>query len=197
MLRKTARRLQWMGGTHKMAVMGPRLPENDGMYIGMQRAVRSQASIDRDNLTGPVQHWTWENGNREFRADIYDEIAKLPLRFTLHPYDRIHEAMSRSAVGYAPPLGPADPEDTIPFHIHRMPDGTFPHTTRSINPQKGDPRMILSIWGVDGDVFRFEDEMIKILPSFKTFVRDDAVQVWDTTHDVTEILEHWYIALGF
>lgn len=185
-----------MGGTHTTAVMGPKLPANDGQYVMMERHV-GHTVMDRDNLTAPVQHWTWENGNREYRADIYNEIAKLPLRFALHPYDRIQEAMSKSAVGYAPPLGPADPVDTIPFHIHRLPDGTFPHTTRSINTRHGNPRMIASIWGIDGDSFRYEDELIKVLPAFKTFVRDDALQIWDATHDVVEILEHWHIALGF
>jgi hypothetical protein len=186
-----------MGGAHTAAAtMGPRLPAKDNDYVQMERQVAANV-LDRDNLTAPVQHWTWENGNREFRADIYDEIAKLPLRFTLHPYSTIQAAMSQSAVGYAAPLGPADRLDTIPFHIHRLADGTFPHTRRSISTKLGNPRMIASVWGVDGDVFRYEDELIKILPAFKIFVRDDVVQVWDATHDVIEILEHWYIALGF
>jgi hypothetical protein len=196
MFRHCARRMQWMGGTHTTAVLGGKLQQHESQYIQMERQV-VLGTLDRDNLTAPVEHWRWEKYQRQFRGDIYDEIAKLPLRFALHPCDTVVAEMNKSAVGYAPPLGPADPQDTIPFHIHRRADGTFGHEMHSTAARIGDPRMMLRIYGIDGDVFRFEEELIKILPSFRTFVRDDSVRIWNAGWDVVEVLEHWYIALGF
>lgn len=196
MLRRTVRRLQWMGGTHTTAVLGGKLRPHDSQYIQMEKQV-VKGVMDRDELTAPVEHWIWNDHHRQYRADLYNEIAKLPLRFALHPYDRIAAKMDESAVGYAAPLGPADPLDTIPFHIHRKNDGSFAHRLQSVDIANQNPRTSLYIKGIEGDLFRFEDELSKLLPTFRTFVRDDYIYVWDAGHDVIEVLEHWYIALGF
>ena len=197
MLRRTARALQWMGGTHTTAVLGGKLQQHESQYIQMEKAVTS-GILDRDSLTGVgVEHWTWKKHNRTLRPDIYSEIQKLPLRFSLHNFETVNAEMSKSAVGYAAPLGPADPVDVIPFHIHRKSDGTFNCSTPSTSVRVQNPKRFLVIGGVEGDVFRFEEEMIKLLPTFRTFIHDDRVLVWDVTGDVIEILEHWFIGLGF
>lgn len=186
-----------MGGTHKEAVLGGKLPAHSLQYIKMEKAVVDN-TFDRDALTlAPVEHWKWERHNRTIRADLYDELNKLPLRFAMHPFSVVQQAMEKSAVGYAAPLGPADPIDTIPFHIHRGPDGTFIHEFHSMRTRIQHPRMVLNIRGVEGDSFRFEDELIKILPTFKIFVKPGCIDVYGATNDVVEILEHWYIGLGF
>lgn len=102
-----------------------------------------------------------------------------------------------SAVGYAPPLGPADPLDTIPFFVHRTSTGLLPGRVHSMDAKRLMPAFYLRIGNIDGDIFRFEEELLKIFPTKKIFVRRHAVYVYNVNLDGREILFHWLLGLGF
>jgi hypothetical protein len=133
----------------------------------------------------------------ELRADLYDELLKLPLRYALHPFDRVQAHMAQSAVGYAPPLGPADPDDTLPFFVHRAPNGDFDVKIRSLDAKKGLPSYMMYLTRIDGDLFRFEDELVKLFPRKKIFVDSANVKVYNAAEDARAVAMHWYLGMGF
>lgn len=102
-----------------------------------------------------------------------------------------------SSVGYAPPLGPADPLDVIPFFVHRTGTGQLPGRVHSMDAKRLMPAFYLRIGLVDGDIFRFEEELLKIFPTKKIFVRRHAVYVYNVNLDGKAILHHWLLGLGF
>jgi hypothetical protein len=189
-----------MGGTHAQAPILGGSTTKDGddgrAFINMQRQVVSGA-VPKGALAGDVKHWQWTRYQREMRGDIYSELTKLPLRFQLHPFDALERAAQQSAVGYTTPLGAADADDTIPFFVHRTSDGQFPDRLHSLNPKLLMPSFYLVIEGIEGDVFRFEEELIKIFPTKKTFVRSHKVFLYNAGEDAREILHHWLLGLGF
>lgn len=206
---------------------------------------------------------------RHLRADIYDELLKLPLRYTLHDFDHLQRHLRHvdgnndndvaagqteqpgiyrfkkaaqpprsntteqgkpksgndaddgdddgsdsisapantfevygvsgraSAVGYAPPLGPADPLDTIPFFVHRTSNGDLPGKVYSMDAKRLMPAFFMTILNVEGDLFRFEEELMKIFPTKKIFVRPGCVYVYNVNLDGKAILHHWLLGLGF
>jgi hypothetical protein len=198
MLRRTLVRTLWMGGVgqqlHTTGLVGPA----EAQLINIQENIAVHGTMDRDALTGPLvlkpQCTRW---SVNLRGDIYDELLKLPLRYALHPFDKLHEHTQRSNVGYAPPLGPADPVDTLPFFIHRNTKGKFEIKVTSIAPSHNDPTLYLSIYLIEGDLFRFEEELIKLFPLKKTFVRQHKVVVFNAGRDAVGIIKHWLYGLGF
>ncbi|GET86187.1 hypothetical protein, conserved [Leishmania tarentolae] len=102
-----------------------------------------------------------------------------------------------SAVGYAPPLGPADPVDVIPFFVHRSSNGHLPGKIYSMNAKTLMPAFYMRIQNVEGDVFRFEEELMKIFPTKKMFVRSHSVYVYNVNLDGRAVLHHWLLGLGF
>ncbi|CAM37149.1 conserved hypothetical protein [Leishmania braziliensis MHOM/BR/75/M2904] len=102
-----------------------------------------------------------------------------------------------SAVGYAPPLGPADPVDVIPFFVHRTSNGHLPGKVYSMNAKTLMPAFYMRILNVEGDIFRFEEELMKIFPTKKIFVRSHSVYVYNVNLDGRAVLHHWLLGLGF
>ncbi|KEG11576.1 hypothetical protein DQ04_02471030 [Trypanosoma grayi] len=172
----------------------------------------------------PVPHTYLSKWNRALRSDIYDELLKLPLRFKLHDFSKLcpppppppppqqqqqqqqHQqdqlppvgVIGRdSVVGYLPPLGPADPLDTIPFFVHRNSNGSLPGKLYSMNARNLMPAFYLRIQQVEGDLFRFEEELLKIFPTKKIFVRSHSIYVYNVGIDGKMILHHWLLGLGF
>ncbi|KAG8340503.1 hypothetical protein TRVL_08670 [Trypanosoma vivax] len=172
----------------------------------------------------PVPHTPYSKWNRALRSDIYDELLKLPLRFKLHDFSKLlppqagreeestkaqqndalasgaHSSASVgrfSAVGYLPPLGPVDPLDTIPFFVHRNSNGFLPGKVYSMNARNLMPAFYMRIQQVEGDVFRFEEELLKIFPTKKIFVRSHSIYVYNVALDGRMILHHWLLGLGF
>lgn len=204
--------------------------------------------------------------SRQLRADIYDELLKLPLRYALHDFRTLqthlhavpstaaasekgemdsgftgetplppgvfHSSRSSSssnasdvaassslstseaqqqqlefsyyavagrdsAVGYAPPLGHVDPLDVLPFFVHRTSNGQLPGKVYSMNAKNLMPAFYLRIQNVEGDVFRFEEELMKIFPTKKIFVRSHSVYVYNVNLDGRAVLHHWLLGLGF
>ena len=210
MLRRSRFRLQvsnatpvggsrWIGGVGvNQAILGTNTMLDSKKIIGVnQAAVENDWSVDPSALTGNYKMWRWENTYRELRADLYDELLKLPLRYELHPYEKVHAAMSKSAVGYHPPLGPVDRQDTIPFFVHRDSMGRFMTEVESIDRKAQMPTFMIYCSRIDGDLFRFEDELIKLFPNKKIFVENQKVKIFNAAEDAKAILEHWYIGLGF
>lgn len=199
MLRRSAARCRWIGGTLATApVLGTNMQPDTGKIINVEKAVvSSDWSVDPAALAGNYQNWRWERYYRELRADLYDELLKLPLRYKMHPFEALHAAMSQSAVGYAAPLGPADPYDTIPFFVHRMGDGNFATRVRSLDKKAMMPVYSLSITRVDGDLLRFEDELVKIFPSKKIFTSANHVKIFNAAEDARAITELYFLGLGF
>lgn len=180
------------------AILGTNMMTDRSKIIGVEKAVvANNWAVDPSTLSGNFKPWRWEPTYRELRADLYDELLKLPLRYKMHPFDKVNEAMSKSAVGYHPPLGPADPSDTLPFFVHRDGFGRFATSLSSIDHKAQTPVFVLYLQRIDGDLFRFEDELIKILPDKKTFVENKGLKVFNAAEDARCILEHWFIGLGF
>ncbi|KAG5485116.1 hypothetical protein CUR178_08087 [Leishmania enriettii] len=102
-----------------------------------------------------------------------------------------------SAVGYAPPLGPADPVDVIPFFVHRTSNGHLPGTIHSMNAKTLMPAFYMRVQNIEGDMFRFEEELMKIFPTKKIFVRSHSVYVYNVNLDGRAVLHHWLLGLGF
>ena len=193
----------WMGSnTNLTPILGrpPRGSANNmvsyGERINVEAAVVAGA-LTREQLSGTGAQWNWGPYNTEWRGDIYDELLKLPLRFALHPFDHITEAAKDSAVGYSAPLGPADPDDVIPFFVHRLPNGRLPGDVRSINPRILMPMFFINISHIEGDMWRFEEELIKIFPTKKTYVSPEFVRIYNCSEDGVKILHHWLVGLGF
>lgn len=214
MMRRTIERLLWQGGLP--AILGKDVRQIPGMRINIEEEVVQgsmpqeaiRMSQERDiNALMTARHW-------RLSPVIYSELQKLPLRYALHPFEALKSAQrlspsiacatgvetedSRpSASNYGLPLGPADDFDTIPFHIHRDFKGMLPGRIRSVYPKTATPSTYLRIHLIDGDVFRFEDELIKIFPTKKTFVRHHVVFVFSLGNDGLTILHHWMLGLGF
>nr|7AOI_Al Chain Al, mL49 [Trypanosoma brucei] len=158
----------------------------------------------------PVPRIQYSKWNRALRSDVYDELLKLPLRYKLHDFAKLcppqrcqeePEAVGvvgrDSAVGYLPPLGPADPLDTIPFFVHRSSNGVLPGKVFSMHPRNLMPAFYLRIQQVEGDMFRFEEELLKIFPTKKIFVRSHSIYVYNVALDGRMVLHHWLLGLGF
>ena len=199
MLRLSCRRLAWIGGTAvKQPVPGTNMQPDYQRIINTERALVSEDwSVEPEAMSGNYQPWRWERTVRELRADLYDELLKLPLRYKMHPYAKLEAAMSKSAVGYAAPLGPADPLDTLPFFVHRDGNGRFYSSIKSLAPKLGLPSYVMTLSRIDGDLFRLEDELIKIFPDKKIFVTASHIKVFAAAEDARAITEHWMLGLGF
>lgn len=284
MLRRSLLSLVWLGGTASTPSLGTDTRSANGQYInvvaeGMQnRRTAAHFSVNPSrnaSLFFPpetrnavvarsrvgIPKASSSKWNRRLRADIYDELLKLPLRFALHdfsvlqrhlenslssrPYlaslhspregrqvgvdtpgwddSGVYEFSSKasgeereregegeeehrfyavagrvSSVGYAPPLGPADPLDVLPFFVHRGSNGQLPGTLRSMHPRNLMPAFVLKIEkSVEGDVFRFEEELMKIFPTKKIFVRSHCIYVYNVGKDGQLVLHHWLLGLGF
>jgi hypothetical protein len=192
----TSRYVGGVGVNHP--ILGTGLMADKSRIIGVEKAaVANDWSVDPSALSGNFKPWRWEPTYRELRADLYDELLKLPLRYKMHSFDVVNEAMSKSAVGYHPPLGAVDKSDTLPFFVHRDSNGRFATSLMSINNKTQMPVFVLYLQRIDGDLFRFEDELIKILPNKKTFVENKGLKVFNAAEDARCILEHWFIGLGF
>jgi hypothetical protein len=197
-MRKTLRLAMWVGGTSSTPAIGRDIRPTAGLTINLQD--------QRDIITGmlpaearsiaPTFH-KFGRWSRQLRPEIYDELLKLPLRFKLHPFDTLQKELSKSAVCYAPPLGPADPDDVIPFHVHRNTNGLLPGKIYSYDARKLLPAFYMEVRNVEGDFFRFEEELIKIFPTKKTFVRHHCIYILNSTRDARMILHHWLLGLGF
>lgn len=292
-MRKTARLLLWLGGTASTPMLGTDVRPVQGAFVNVvappstgnsaavsRRATEAHffptASAEAVASLPPEARHLLEHRRvgqsqlpmrkfmRKLRADIYDELLKLPLRFALHDFDTLEAHLFQggvrsssgeevspgvyiaasasprektavqgnshttstnnstinggnegeengdddvleyaiagrqpSSVGYAPPLGPADPLDVIPFFVHRTSTGLLPGRVRSMNNKNLMPAFFLEIGNVDGDIFRFEEELLKIFPTKKIFVRRHAVYVYNVNLDGKSILHHWLLGLGF
>ncbi|EPY32770.1 hypothetical protein STCU_02667 [Strigomonas culicis] len=102
-----------------------------------------------------------------------------------------------SAVGYAPPLGPADAHDVIPFFIHRTSSGKLPGKIYSMHAKNLMPNFVLKIYNVEGNLFRMEEELMKIFPTKKMFVRAHGIFIYNVGVDARQVLHHWMLGLGF
>ena len=196
MFRVTTISRLWIGGTAALPSLGKDLRHEGGRIVNVEQDIISGALPAEARKLRPISY-PFARWNRQLRADIYDELLKLPLRYQLHPLDKLLEHHNQSAVGYAPPLGPADPDDVIPFFVHRNTSGRFQGYVRSMQPKISMPAFFMRINGVEGDMFRFEEELIKIFPTKKTFVRPYTVYVDSAGKDAKMILDHWFLGLGF
>eukprot|EP00796_Vickermania_ingenoplastis_P011358 gene11358-7864_t len=284
MLRHSCRVCVWLGGTASTPTMGLDVRPPAGSYLNVQThttasnhtaplhrrstaahfhpSTSSQAvaflepeqrqllsSVKVGQPQSPMRKYI-----RQLRADIYDELLKLPLRFALHDFDTLERhlygtsqytwggapeerqeneswmypltctshpsavgaatrttkkhdesqpfyavgARLRSgSVGYAPPLGPADTLDTIPFFVHRTSTGMLPGRIFSMNYRNLMPAFYLRIGNIDGDIFRFEEELLKLFPTKKIFVRRHAIYIYNVNMDGNALVHHWLLGLGF
>lgn len=188
--------LRWVGGTGAVPHLGGFIHDQRTKSINAKEEVARNA-LPAEIRSGIAMPHPGGKFNRQLRADIYDELLKLPLRYQLHRFDDLVAAQGISAVGYAPPLGPVDPDDIIPFHVHRNRNGRFPIRTYSLDAKKSLPSYFLRLDLIDGDLHRFEEELIKVFPTKKTFVRQQNVHVYNLASDGVVILTHWYLGLGF
>lgn len=195
-MRPTIRLANWLGGVASVKALGKDLRDSSGLFVNVQRDVANGALPLEARRLAPVMH-KFGKWNRELRADVYDELLKLPLRFSLHPFDRLVEHSAGSAVGYAPPLGQVDPLDTIPFFVHRNAIGQLPGKVHSMHQKINMPNFFLTVRMVEGDLFRFEEELLKIFPTKKIFVKDHTVYLFNVNNDGKVILHHWLLGLGF
>lgn len=292
-MKTTSRILVWLGGTASTPTLGLDLRPPSGSYHNVlpssntavnrratQNSFQAGATSQSVAFLPPEQRQLLSHlkvgkpqlGIRKFsrilRADIYDELLKLPLRYALHDFDTLQRHLMEggrgisstsndveleddevmpgvyafppktsssnkntsannekeedggqgenleldpafssqyysvagrqpSSVGYAPPLGPADPLDVIPFFVHRTGTGQLPGRVHSMDAKRLMPAFYLRIGLVDGDIFRFEEELLKIFPTKKIFVRRHAVYVYNVNLDGKAILHHWLLGLGF
>lgn len=221
MLRRSVFGRVWLGGTASTAALGHDVRPSPGKYINVVPPTDIARNIAAGSMppeasvaaAQPVPHVHYAKWNRALRSDIYDELLKLPLRYKLHDFSKLCApppfASSRddpqrvgvvgndSAVGYMPPLGPAEPLDTIPFFVHRNSNGFLPGKIYSMNARNLMPEFVMHIQQVEGDVFRFEEELLKIFPTKKIFVRSHCVYVYNVGMDGRMILHHWLLGLGF
>ena len=156
-----------------------------------------EEAISKEAMQALVEDWKYDQFHFELRADIYDELRKLPLRYQLHDFETLERRTNESAVGYCPPLGPVDPDDTIPFHVHRRRSGELNCALIPWNEREAKRLHYLRLDDIEGDLWRFEEEIIKIFPYHRTYVRDYCVIVWDVHQDATMVINHWLRGLGF
>ncbi|EPY32603.1 hypothetical protein AGDE_08530 [Angomonas deanei] len=102
-----------------------------------------------------------------------------------------------SSVGYAPPLGPADPLDVLPFFVHRDSNGRLPGKIYSMNTKLLMPNFFMRIQNIEGNLFRFEEELMKIFPTKKIFVKAHCIYIYNVGLDGRDVLHHWLYGLGF
>ncbi|KPA74704.1 putative mitochondrial hypothetical protein [Leptomonas pyrrhocoris] len=294
MLRTTATRLVWLGGSAASPALGLDLRSPAGQFVnvipeGTQprrtaghfhatpqarslaathfahspelRHIADGISMSATGQRVPLAKPAITKWSRQLRADVYDELLKLPLRYALHDFRTLqahlravpevapadeasddpplppgvyrssHNSVNNghsqsgntadpssssssssssplmsshyavagrdSAVGYAPPLGHADPLDVLPFFVHRTSNGQLPGKVYSMNSKTLMPAFYMRIMNVDGDVFRFEEELMKIFPTKKIFVRSHSVYVYNVNLDGRAVLHHWLLGLGF
>jgi hypothetical protein len=296
MLRTTASRLVWLGGTAASPALGLDLRSPSGQFVNVvpegtqprRTAAHFHATPQAHSLAAthyahtpelrhltdgmsmsvsgqrmPVAKPSISKWSRRLRADIYDELLKLPLRYALHDFHTLqahlhaepavlteeeaaavaasaeepplppgvyrshrshqhnehggtagaasslvadgaslsssHYAVAGrdSAVGYAPPLGHVDPLDVLPFFVHRTSNGQLPGKVYSMNAKNLMPAFYMRIQNIEGDVFRFEEELMKIFPTKKIFVRSHSVYVYNVNLDGRAVLHHWLLGLGF
>lgn len=220
-----------------------------------RRYLADTAALSTLSRRAPVAHAAMSKWQRGLRADIYDELLKLPLRFSLHDFGVLQRHVTRwgaesderqsadpplpsgvfkmpyssttaaaagandgamaetadggqlaeyyaiagrdSAVGYAAPLGPADPLDVLPFFVHRGSNGQLPGKVHSLHAKNLMPAFCLTIQNVEGNLFRFEEELIKLFPTKKIFVRSHTIYVYNVAQDGKMVLHHWLLGLGF
>lgn len=199
-MRSTACTLRWMGGMAvQPALTNSRLRNAKDRHINLTKEVAAGKMSPESRRLAEVPHPVNNVARRGtfLRSDIYDELLKLPLRYQLHPFERLVESRAASGAGYGLPLGAADEDDTIPFHVHRHASGQFYIQCHSINARNLDPTKILNIQLVEGDLHRFDDELIKIFPTKKIFIKEHKIMMYNSAEDVKEILEHWFMGLGF
>jgi len=190
LLRKTLRPLLWMGG-NPLGV-GP----HDSQAIHIQPYVTSGVTSEDIVRTIPSVYKLNAKFRVVTRAEVYNELLKLPLRFPLHPFERIQEQMAKSDVGYTVPLGPVDTMDPCPFFVHRRRDGRFNMKTKF--QSKHEVRMHLTeLRNIEGDIFRMEEELIKMFPTKRSYVREDKIILWGTGFDGADLVRHWLLGLGF
>ena len=130
------------------------------------------------------------------RQDIYEEVLKIPLRYELHPFAKLQAQYEASDCGYTTPLGPVARDDPLPFHIHRYPNGRLPVKDRPLTDCVTSLRRVV-IHNIDGDMFRLEEELIKIFPTKRTHVKPMNIHVWNLGLDGLTIIQHWFLGLGF
>ncbi|CCD12810.1 unnamed protein product [Trypanosoma congolense IL3000] len=217
MLQRLSVRRMWLGGTASGTALGHDVRPSTGKYINVVGPTDVAANIAAGTMPPeasvaaalPMPHTPYGKWNRALRSDVYDELLKLPLRYKLHDFTKLcpqrHEQSAgpvgivggSSAVGYLPPLGPADPLDTIPFFVHRNSNGFLPGKVYSMNARNLMPAFYLRIQQVEGDMFRFEEELLKIFPTKKIFVRSHSIYVYNVALDGRMVLHHWLLGLGF
>jgi hypothetical protein len=186
----------WAGGTAAARSLGGDLYPTSSQLINVKKEIVSGQLPPEARLIAPTPH-PFGKWNRALRADIYDELLKLPLRYQLHSFEALINHSASSSVGYAPPLGPVDRDDVIPFFVHRDANGKLPGKMLSLDEKKQLPSFVLQIPLIDGDLWRFEDELIKIFPTKKTFLRSHAAFIFGADRDVKMILHHWMLGMGF
>jgi len=196
MLRLSRRSQVWVGGSGLVSSLGIDPRSADGLSINVTDRVM-RGAIPQEALKLRGQRHRSNKWELNLRADIYEELTRLPLRYAMHPFHVLQEKAEASAVGYFDPLGSADPHDVIPFFVHRNANGRLPGKVRSLHAKISFPVFFMDIQRVEGDLFRFEDELIKIFPTKKTFVRPHTVLMFSAGVDAKVLLHHWLLGLGF
>eukprot|EP00758_Cryptobia_borreli_P011574 Tbor_TRINITY_DN5674_c0_g2::TRINITY_DN5674_c0_g2_i4::g.9561::m.9561 len=197
MLRKTIISPLWSGGAGSQPSLSTTLRHPTDMHINITKeVVRGAVPPEYRKIQGERSKPA-AGMSLNLRSDLYDELLKLPLRYKLHPFERLIDVRQGKYSGYGAPLGPVDTLDTIPFHVHRNGKGALYGTCRSMNAKKLMPHFLVRLNLIDGDMNRFEDELIKIFPTKKIFTRDFQVIIHHAGKDALEIVHHWYLGLGF
>ena len=180
----------WMGGN--FLGVGPR----ESQVLNVQSFVTSGATSQDIAKTIPR---VWRRGGKFdliLRQDLYDELLKIPLRYSLHPFEKLREQHAKSDCGYTIPLGPVDKEDPCPFHVHRTCTGRLP--VKCIPLTTTEWRLLRTmIRRFDGDVFRMEEELVKIFPTKRTYVKPAEVVIWGVGLDAALLVRYWLLGLGF
>lgn len=190
---RTFVRFSWVGGVGAQPGLSS-LRSQDSKYVGIDKeVVRGNVPAEARRIYGADIS---SKGRFVLCPRIYDDLLKLPLRFKMHPYEDVVKNLDEIS-GYGLPLGPADRDDILPFHIHRNANGKLPGLVHSINERALAPAFITKFRLIDGDLFRFEDELIKIFPTKKTFVRNHEIVVYNSGKDSVRVAHHWMLGLGF
>lgn len=192
---RTALRYSWIGGVGAQpGILAADVRDRSTRFVGVDK------EVTRGNLPAEARRIHGDDvalaGRFVLCPRIYDDLLKLPLRYKLHPYEVLSKNLD-AVSGYGLPLGPADVDDIIPFHAHRNRVGRLAGLTHSINERNLTPTFITRFRLVDGDLFRFEDELIKIFPTKKTFVRNYEIVVHNCGKDGLRVAQHWLLGLGF
>lgn len=193
-MKRSAAFLSWVGGVGAQPSLSQSIRDRKSLFVGVDKeVVRGNIAAEARRIYGNDVD---ETDRFVLCPKIYDDLLKLPLRFKLHPYEVVAKNIDQ-IVGYGLPLGPCDTDDTIPFHVHRNTIGRLPGLVHSVNERQLTPAFITRFRLIDGDLFRFEDELIKIFPTKKTFVKNHEVVVYNTANDGARVAQHWMLGLGF